>query len=123
MMNNEDDFNNVNNNTDVYYSFSGKYEKTNPYETQCFGYARVRDYDGYNYVNVKTKDEVLPIPAKQALPFGPDKKATFMIDGIEHQAKIMPNGGVKLFWRGSGFPLSKEMFAKKIETERNNKTR
>ena len=121
MMDNEDDFNNVNNNTDVYYSFSGKYPKTHPYETQRFGYARVRDNNGFNYANVRTKEEVLPVAAKQALPFGPDKKATFMIDGIEHQARIMPNGDVKLFWRGSGFPLSKEMFARKLEMDKNNR--
>jgi hypothetical protein len=121
LIQNSEDFDRMNNNTDVYFSFSGKYPQTGPEEVQQLGYARVHDYRGYNYVNVRTKDVILPIPADQALPFTPDKTATFTIDGIDHRAKIMPNGEVKLFWRGSGFPLSKEMFARKVEAERNKR--
>lgn len=115
----EEGFNNINSSEDINWRYGGKYRETK-YDTKAtFDFARVKDGNGFNYVNLKDDSEVLPVPASNALDFGPDKKATFMIDGIEHQARIMPNGDVKLFWRSSGFPLSKEMFAKKIEAERN----
>ena len=121
LMNNEDNFNTINNNIDVYYKFSGKYPKTHPLEKAHFGYALVGDRNGYNYVDAKTGDEVLPVPAEEAYPFGPDRKATFVIDGKEHKAVITPNGDIRFFYSGSNIPLKKEMFARKVVMDKNNR--
>ena len=115
----EEAFNNINSSEDINWRYGGKYKKTRHDEKAIFDYARVRDNGGYNYVSLKDDSELLPYPAEEAIQFGPDKRATFTIDGLEHQARIMPNGEAKLFWRGSGFPLSREMFARKVESERN----
>ena len=117
----EENFNRINSMEDINWRYGGKYRKTKFDTKATFDYAIVKDDYGYNYVSLKDDSEVLPVPAEEAYPFGPDRKATFVIDGKEHKAVITPNGDIRFFYSGSNIPLKKEMFARKVVMDKNNR--
>ena len=110
-------YNRINNDTDVYYKYSGKYPGTNPMEKQSRGYARVKDGRGYNYVNVKTGEELLPYPAQSAEIFT-DEGGDFVYNRKRYTVTVDPETGETSFYSPDElWPMSKEDFIEFLNAE------
>lgn len=83
---NQDAFNNISSSIDIGTYIRGKYPET-PFNTKTIcGYVLVKKDGKYNYIDVETMDELLPIPADNATDFNPDTfKAKFVINGNEYE--------------------------------------
>ena len=83
---NQDTFNSISSSIDIGTYIRGKYPET-PFNTKTIcGFVLVKKNGKYNYINVETMEELLPIPADNAIEFNPDTgKAKFIINGNEYE--------------------------------------
>lgn len=101
----EESFNNIANSSDAGFSFGGKYPETNPNEKAICGFLVVKKDGKYNYVNIKTGEELLPVWADSAYAFiESEGEAHFVIGGQE----FTTNG--KFFSDEDGFSYDKNEF-------------
>ena len=98
----EKNFNKIANTSDAAYSFGGKYPETNPNEKAINGFMVVKKDGKYNYVNIATGEELLPVWADSAYAFdAAEGEARFTIKGNE----FATNG--KIFFDDDGFSYNK----------------
>lgn len=101
----EESFNNIANSSDAAFAFGGKYPETNPNEKAICGFIVVKKDGKYNYVNIKTGEELLPVWADSAYAFVESEgEAHFTIGGQE----FTTNG--KFFSDEDGFSYDKNEF-------------
>lgn len=110
----EETFNRINNNTDVYWQHSGKYPKTHYYATQSCGYAVVADNKGKYYVDRKG-NSIFNVPLDDATMIDPEtKEGQFTYKGNNYV--LMLKGDRKLVRKigPNGKPIGLPMPAEKI---------
>lgn len=110
----EETFNRINNNTDVYWSHSGKYPKTHYYETASCGYSVVADDKGKYYVD-RNGNSIFKVPLQDATMIDPEtKESTFSYNGVKYLLKL--NGDKKLVRKigPNGKPVGLPMTPEKI---------
>jgi hypothetical protein len=113
---NKDTFDNLNNSIDVGVNIRGDYPET-PFnsKTVC-GYVLVKGKPKgkYNYINVKTMEELLPVPADYAVDFDPHTgKAKFIINNDEYEYSSKNN----TFFEDGIIPYTRDEFEEEL---RNN---
>ena len=109
MYNAKDSFNNIANSSDAAFTFGGKYPETNPNEKAICGFVVVKKDGKYNYVNIKTGEELLPVWADSAYAFVNDEgEAHFTIGNDE----FTTNG--KFFSDEDGFSYDRDEFVSEL---------
>lgn len=89
---NKDTFDTISSSIDIGTEIRGKYNET-PFNTKTIcGYVLVKKDGKYNYINVETNEELLPVFADSAADFDPDSKtAKFIIGGDEYEYSAKNN--------------------------------
>ena len=113
---NKKTFDNISNSIDVGTELRGEYPET-PFNSKTIcGYILVKGKPAgkYNYINVKTMEELLPIPADYAVDFDPHTgKAKFMINDEEYEYSSKNN----TFFEDGIIPYTRDEFEDEL---RNN---
>lgn len=116
---NNNNFDKAANQIDIATHIRGKYPQT-PLSTKTIcGYVMVkgRPSGKYNYVNVKTMQELLPKPADFAVDFNPDNcRAKFIIDGNEYEYSAKNH----LFIEDGVFTYTPDEFAEELNNTNND---
>lgn len=90
----KDTFNDIGGQIDIATHIRGKYPETPLNAKTVCGYVLVkgRPHGKYNYINVKSNEELLPVPADNAIAFDPDtQRAKFIIMGDEYEYSVTKN--------------------------------
>lgn len=110
----EETFNDIAGSVDIGTTIRGEYPET-PLSTKTIcGYVLVKGKPAgkYNYVNVKTMEELLPVPADNATDFDPTtEKAKFVIDGEEYEYSAKHN----LFIEDGIFTYNRDEFIEELK--------
>lgn len=89
---NQDAFDNISSSIDIGTYVRGTYPET-PFNTKTIcGYVLVKKDGKYNYIDVETMEELLPVLADNATDFDPDSgRAKFVIGGEEYEYSAKHN--------------------------------
>jgi hypothetical protein len=111
---NKDTFNSLSKSIDVGTNIRGEYPET-PLNTKTvcgFVLVKGKPKGKYNYVNVDTMEELLPVPADYAVDFDPHtEKAKFVIGGEEYEYSAKH----KIFIEDGCFTYSRDEFAEELK--------
>lgn len=109
---NQNAFKNISSSIDIGTYVRGKYPET-PFNTKTIcGYVLVKKDGKYNYINVETMDELLPVPADSATDFNPDSgRAKFIINGEEYEYSAKNN----IFIEDGCFTYNRDEFIEELK--------
>ena len=109
---NKETYDTIAGSVDIGTEIRGEYPET-PFNTKTIcGYVLVKKDGKYNYVNINTMEELLPVFADKAIDFDPDTKmAKFVIGGDEYEYSAKN----KVFIEDGVFIYDKDEFVEELK--------